>query len=196
MTGEGLLARQDALQEEADAVHRNLGLDRLGELGKPVRVGSAALGVMVRRDLDITVICPALDKETADAVARLGTHLIGHPRVRVVTLRDDTGHWNTDPAYPDGLYLGVKYRSPEGKDWNLDIWFVDEPARQPDLAHLETFPQRLTDETRKIVLAIKNAWADNAGYGSEVTGYDVYTAVLDHGVRSLRQFEEWRRARR
>ncbi|WAL67786.1 hypothetical protein ORV05_08440 [Amycolatopsis cynarae] len=195
MTGEGLLARQDALQEEAEAVHQDLGLDRLGELGKPVRVGSAALGLMVRRDLDLTVICPALDDETADAVARLGAHLIGHPLVRVVTLRDDTGHWNTDPAYPDGLYLGVKYRSPEGKDWNLDIWFVDEPARQPDLAHLETFPPRLTDETRKTVLAIKNAWADNAGYGSEVTGYDIYTAVLDHGVRSPRQFEEWRRAR-
>ncbi|WP_410575604.1 hypothetical protein [Amycolatopsis sp. cmx-4-61] len=187
-----LLEQQKELQVEADKVHEHLGLAKLAELGTPNRVGSAALGLMVRRDLDITVVCAELDEKTADEVARIGAELIRHPRVRVVNMRDDTGHWNVDPDYPDGLYLGVKYRSLEGKDWNLDIWFVDEPDRQPDLAHLKSFPAKLDDEARLAILAIKQAWAENAGYGSVVSSVDVYNAVLEHGVRSPEQFEQWR----
>lgn len=122
--------------------------ERLPALGTPTWVGSAALGLMVRRDLDVTVACPALGISVTEAVAELGARLAVHPRVRQVQFRDDTGHWNTDPAYPDGLCLGVEYRSSRGDDWTLDIWFVDEPGRQPDLADLRAMPPRLTPETR------------------------------------------------
>ncbi|MEU4300847.1 hypothetical protein [Kitasatospora aureofaciens] len=149
-TDEELLRHQAALQAEADAVHADLGLDtRLGALGTPVRVGGSALGLMVRRDLDVTVVCPRLDTAAHERVAALGARLAVHERVRQVRLRNDTGAWNEDPdAYPDGLYLGPSYRSPashspcppEGRDWTLDLWFVDDPARQPDLAHLRELP--------------------------------------------------------
>jgi hypothetical protein len=66
---------------------------------------------MVWRDLDITVICPTLESEAA---APIGARLAVHPRVRQVLFRNDTGAWNTDPTYPDGLYLGLKYRTPAG----------------------------------------------------------------------------------
>ncbi|MGW1681084.1 hypothetical protein [Saccharopolyspora sp. NPDC002376] len=78
---------------------------RLGELltalGEPVRVGSAALGLMVRRDLDITVICPLLDAAVKSAVAGIGAELAVHDRVRQVRFRDDTGHWNTVEQFDD-----------------------------------------------------------------------------------------------
>ena len=46
-----LLARQRALQAEAEQVRARLDLDRvLGAVGNPVLVGSTALGLMVRRD--------------------------------------------------------------------------------------------------------------------------------------------------
>lgn len=187
-----LVKRQAALQAEADAVAADLGLAELAELGEPIRVGSSALGLMVKRDLDVTVVCKSLDEQTTEAVGRVGQQLLRHPRVRVVTMRDDTGHWNVDPAYPDGLYLGVKYRTLAGADWTLDIWFVDEPDRQPDLEHIRTMPPRLDDESRNAILAIKEAWADNPSYGSAVSSYDIYSSVLDHGVRSPEQFLEWR----
>lgn len=187
-----LFKRQAALQAEADAVADDLRLAELVELGDPIRVGSSALGLMVKRDVDVTVVCKSLDEQTIEAVGRVGQQLFGHPRVRVVTMRDDTGHWNVDPAYPDGLYLGVKYRTLAGADWTLDIWFVAEPDRQPDLAHIRSLPPRLDDETRSAILAIKEAWADNPAYGSAVSSYDIYSSVLDHGVRSPEQFLEWR----
>ncbi|MFE6667330.1 hypothetical protein ACFVFH_27670 [Streptomyces sp. NPDC057697] len=191
---EELLEKQDALRTAADAVGADLRLDeRLSTVGRPVRVGSYALGLMVRRDLDVTVICPKLDPQTLEAVAGIGARLAQHQRVRQVRFRDDTGAWNTDPEYPDGLYLGVDCRSVRGhEEWNLDIWFVDEPDRQPDLAHLRTLPPRLTPDTRAAILGIKQSWADRAEYGSAVKSVDVYRAVLNDGVRTPQQFDEWR----
>jgi hypothetical protein len=181
-----LLLRQEQLQREADEVALDLALDRLlAEVGIPVRVGSSALGLMVWRDLDITVVVPRLSVEQVGA---LGQRLATHPRVRELTLRNDTGSWNTDPAYPDGLYLGLRYRTLAGSMWKVDIWFVDEPDLQPDLEHVRTLPPRLTDAARLSILRIKDAWAGRPDYRS----FDVYTAVLDSGVQTAEEFEAWR----
>jgi hypothetical protein len=186
---DALLEQQNALQGEVETVVADLGLDgRLGQVGRPVRVGSAALGLMVWRDLDITVVCESLD---VAAVVELGAQLALHPRTRRVEFRNDMGAWNADPGYPDGLYLGLGYRSPAGHDWRLDVWFVDDPCRQPDLGHLRTLPPRLDRESRLAILQIKTAWHARAEYGRSVRSFDIYTAVLDAGVRTPEQFNDW-----
>ena len=186
-----LLDRQRALQVEAEQVARDIKLMELAKpLGDPILVGSAALGLMVWRDLDVTVVCPRLD---IDAVVQVGSRLALHPRMREVVFRNDTGAWNTNtnPTYPDGLYLGLSYRSAGGDDWKSDIWFVDEPDRQPDLEHIKTLPSRLTGETRLAILRVKSAWASRPEYPSVVRSFDIYTAVLDGGVRSPDDFAAW-----
>jgi hypothetical protein len=184
-----LLRQQDALQAEAAVVAGDLQLDALlGPIGQPVRVGSAALGLMVWPDLDITVVCTAL---AVEPVAAVGARLAAHPRVWQVTFRNDSGAWLTNPAYPDGLYLGVRYRSPAGRDWKLDIWFVDAPERQPDLAHLRSMPAQLSPATRAAILLVKSAWAARPEYGTQVKSVDIYTAVLQDGVRTREDFEAW-----
>jgi hypothetical protein len=64
---------------------------------------------MVWRDLDVIVVCPRLD---VDAVVQVGSRFALHPRIREVVFRNDTGVWNTNtnPTYPDGLYLGSASR--------------------------------------------------------------------------------------
>src|SRR5487761_664487 len=122
-----LKRRQAALQREADEVIGDLELvELLAAVGRPVRTGSSALGLMVQRDIDVTVICDSLDIAPVTAI---GCALASHPRVHRVLFRNDTGAWNTDPRYPDGLYLGPLYRTSAGGDRTLDIWFVDEPER-------------------------------------------------------------------
>jgi hypothetical protein len=75
-----LVRRQDELQAEAATVRTELELDEhLSRHGHVVPVGSAALGLMVWRDLDLTVICGQLD---AEAVAMTGARLAAHPQVR------------------------------------------------------------------------------------------------------------------
>ncbi len=192
LSDEQLAARQAELQAEADAVSADLGLTGLlSEQGEAVRVGSAALGLMVVPDLDITVICPELTGRTKRAVAGIGAQLAVHDRVRQVCFRDDTGHWNTDPGYPDGLYLKVDCRSAAGREWTLDIWFVDEPDRQPDLAHVRTLPPRLTDAHRARILRIKQALTQRPDGDGRVPSYEVYRAVLEGGVTTAEEFDRW-----
>jgi hypothetical protein len=150
---DSLARRQVQLQLEAEQIAADLDLPLvLSEMGEPVRVGSAALGLMVHRDLDGTVVRPGLP---VAGVARIGATLAVHRWVRQVLFRNDTGPWNVDPRYPDGLYLGLLYRSVAGKDWTIDVWFVSEPDRQPDLAHLRTLPPRLIPDARAAILRIK-----------------------------------------
>ena len=99
--------------------------------------------------------------------------------------------WNLDLGYPDGLYLGLRYRSPAGKDWTIDLWFVDEPDRQPDLAHLRTLSVRLTPTTRAAILRIKDSWWNHPKVQPRVSSYDIYSAVLDGDVRTVDQFVQW-----
>ncbi|MCP1309269.1 hypothetical protein [Paenibacillus tyrfis] len=189
MSDNELLTRQHELQIEAKAVAEQLKIDELlSSAGHPVRVGSAALGLMVWRDLDITVVCSKLD---LDVVTRIASELMIRQGVRELRFLNDSGVWNTDTSYPDGLYIGLRYRALNGMDWKLDIWFVDEPDKQPDLKHIRTMPERLTPELREAILTIKDSWATRAEYGKEVKSYDIYTAVLDDYVRTPLQFQEW-----
>src|SRR4026208_2222605 len=73
-----LLAAQDALQAEADAVLTDLDLlEHIRRLGDPVRTGSSVLGLMVRRDIDVTTLCPSLE---LPPIFHLGRTPAGPPR--------------------------------------------------------------------------------------------------------------------
>jgi hypothetical protein len=41
------------------------------------------------------------------------------------------------------------------------------------------------------VLRIKDAWHQRPTYPDQVGGLDIYTAVIDDGVRTPRQFATW-----
>ncbi len=129
-----MVSTPEELAEAADLVRADLELDDvLAGLGQPHLVGSAALGLMVWPDLDITVVCGTLD---VAALCRAASDLMSHPRVRQLTLRNDSGAWNSDPGeVPRRRLLGDRLpgRAPS---WNIDIWFVSDAERQPDLRHV------------------------------------------------------------
>ncbi|WP_234489508.1 hypothetical protein [Paenibacillus sp. S28] len=193
MNQEDLLARQKQLQVEAGAVAEEMNLlPLLAAAGKPVIVGSAALGLMAWRDLDVTVVCSKLDMA---AVSGIALQLMSNPGVREMKFINDTGQWNTDPAYPDGYFLGLTYGSANGHRWELDIWFVDEPDKQPDLLHIQTMPARLTPAKTAAILSIKTEWAKRAEYGNQVKSFDIYSAVLDDNVGTPAEFQQWLQSR-
>ncbi len=157
------------------------------------------MGLMVTRDLDITVICESLDGNTLQGFAEIGAKLMLLDQyVASVRFKNDTGPWNADPAaYPDGLYLWLSVRTHEGNDWTVDIWAVDEPEKQPDLAHLRTLMPRITDVDREIILQIKQELADRGcAAGERVPSALVYEAVMDGGIRETATFDAWLSNRR
>jgi hypothetical protein len=117
---------------------------------------------MVGRDIDITTV-GLLDLERIYALGRV---LAGHPRVRQITFRNDTGHWNTSARYPDGLYWMVEYVDATGDAWKLDLWFLAEGTTQFDLEHMKALPPRLTAEVRATILRIKEERQAHAGPGA------------------------------
>ncbi|RUM22241.1 hypothetical protein EFQ99_25500 [Rhizobium vallis] len=190
---------QRRLQAEADEVVQALRLDELlAGLGQPVRVGSSAMGLMVRRDIDITVICPRLDAQAMEAFTAIGARLMRMTeRVVAVRFRNDSGKWNREPEkYPDGLYLWLSVQTPDQTVWTIDIWLVDQPDRQPDIAHLKTLLPRLTDADRETILRIKIALAERPQNAGTVSSALVYEAVLDHRVRTVAEFENWHQEHR
>lgn len=189
-----LLEAQRRLQAEADEVVQALQLDALlGDLGQPIRVGSSAMGLMVRRDIDITVVCPRIDAQALEAFTAIGARLMRvTERVVAVRFRNDSGKWNQEPEkYPDGLYLWLSVRMPDDMMWTIDIWLVDQPDRQPDIGHLTTLMPRLTDADREVILRIKGALAERSQNTGTVSSTFVYEAVMDHGVRTLAAFDAW-----
>lgn len=91
------------------------------------------------------------------------------PQVRDLNFINDTGNWNTDPTYPDGYFLGITYESNTGNKWELDIWFVDGPEKQPDLRHIRTKPDQLTPAAIVSILSMKTVWSTQPEYGKQVT---------------------------
>jgi hypothetical protein len=59
------------------------------------------------------------------------------------------------------------------------------------LEHIQTLPSRLTAETRLAILRVKSVWASRPEYARVVRSFDIYTAVLDGGVRTPDEFAAW-----
>ena len=54
--------------------------------------------------------------------------------------------------------------------------------------HHETASERLTGEQRRAILRIKDVWHHRPEYPDEISGLEIYTAVLEHEVRTPEEF--------
>jgi hypothetical protein len=162
----------------------------LGSLGRMELIGSSSFGLMVKPDIDIGTLCPALD---AVAIWAALTPLTAIHLVKELHFFDERGRFNaTGQPEDEGVYCGVYYVDGDGAEaptWKIDLWFFPEDAPRPE------FPLRdrllaASDDERDAILLIKRACVDDGSYGrGGVHGIDVYVAVLDHGVRTL---DEWK----
>ena len=173
-----LSARQDQLQAEAARVVADLDLlVLLGRLGRVRVIGSAASGLMVWRDLDISVYTSASRGEVADVVR----DLVAHPEV-------DDLHF-VGPHTPSGLPKDQRYYAVvHHRDWKIDLSLWTSTGPSGGFSDADALRERLDDETRLAILTIKDHWCRLDEYPDVVSGVDVYDAVLNHGVRTVEEF--------
>ncbi|HEX6346759.1 hypothetical protein [Umezawaea sp.] len=173
-----LLARQADLQREAARVVADLDLMALlGRLGRVEVIGSAASGLMVWRDLDISVHTSASRAEVADVVR----DLVAHPEVADL-------HF-TGPHTPSGLPKDQRYYAVlHHRGWKVDLSLWTSTGPSGGFSDAAALRDRLDDETRAAILVIKDHWCRLDEYPDVVSGVDVYDAVLDHGVRTVEEF--------
>lgn len=187
-----LLARQSRLQAEAQAVIDELALlERLAALGEVEQIGSSVSGLMVWRDIDFNVRC---DNPTAEELFDALRWLYVHPGVVEVLYRNETGPGRAVPG-EERFYFVARYLHPGGGsdangsvEWKIDISVWTSADERSQLAHLEELAARLTGETRLAILWIKDVWRTKPSYPYTVGGWEVYDAVLEHGVRTPGEF--------
>jgi hypothetical protein len=78
-----------------------------------------------------------------------------------------------------------------GGTWHIDlsVWLHDLHTNVT--AWHDQVRESISDEERDAVLWIKDVWHRRPEYPGEVGGLDVYTAVLEDGVRTPEQFTGW-----
>jgi hypothetical protein len=183
MGDQELLERQAALQAEGSEL-----LARLGSLGPLAPTGSFVSGLMVWRDLDVMLLGgPSFGSH--DVLGLLG-RAVELPGLTSFACADERGERS-----PTGEQRDERFHLPLRIDeWRVDlsVWLYDDHANvtayHRDLAASLTAAQRLT------ILRIKDVWHRRPEYPDEVSGFKIYTAVLEHGVATPREFEAWLRS--
>lgn len=152
--------------------------ETLAAVGDVVAVGSFVTGLMVWRDLDFVADASGLTTGAAFEVM--------HPMLA----RSRTARYENDPELRRHYFvLRIPWR--DDREWKLDVslFLAGIP---PDLeVFQDELRERLTGETRLAILALKDAWHDEAAYPDVVGAFEIYDAVLNHGVLSLDQFDAY-----
>lgn len=185
-----LLCRQDAMQAEARRVVATLGLQELlAQAGEVTEHGSSVSGLMAWRDIDFGVRSPGLTTERAFEIM---LPLLQHPRTARVRYQNETGSriFMGDPRN-ERLFFMLYYDHTDGETWKIDIAFWMSPERHDEGEYTDRIRARLTDDTRAAILWIKELWHGLAAYPAVVGSVDIYTAVLDHGVRTPDEFDAY-----
>ncbi len=184
-----LLQRQDMLQKEAQAVVEELNIvAMLSNIGTVRVLGSSVLGLMTWRDIDIAVSSPGL---TSEQVYEAVQPLLTHPRVKQGRYLNESGLYNpTGLPHDERYFFMVYYDRQTESDWKIDIsfWLADGTHPEPIF---EAVKQQLTPETRLAILRIKDVWCKLPFYRQEVSSVDIYDAVLQNGVRTLDEFDQY-----
>jgi hypothetical protein len=190
LTPDTLEARQTQLQAEADALRWRWRLDEVLSRTGPVHyTGSYVSGLMGWRELDVMVLAPS-GFAPPDLVGLLA-ELVALPGVAGFDVQDERG-----ARSPTGQRRDERWHVPLLTDSASGGWRVDLTVWLYD-AHVnltrwhEELRARVTAEQRAAILTIKSAWHMRPEYPDAVSGLEIYTAVLEGGVRTPEQFGTW-----
>lgn len=146
-------------------------------------VGSLRTGLLVKhRDIDFHIYTSPLD---LSASFRVMAELAENTSVKKI---EYTNLLHTVEAC---IEWHAWYQDMEGELWQMDMIHIQEGSRYD--GYFERVAERisavLTDEMRLAILKLKYETPDT----EKIMGVEYYQAVIQDGVRSYPEFEEWRR---
>jgi hypothetical protein len=187
---EELAARQSALRAEATALLDEL--DRSGVFADtgPLEVtGSYISHLMCWRDLDVMLLVGA-DYGPRD-VLHLISQIMKLPGVVGFDYRDERADRSPTGEVRDERYhVPIRLERAAGS-WRLDLSLWLHDIHDNVTAWHQELHNKITDEQRAAVLRIKDVWFRLPSYPDEIGGFEIYTAVMDDGVRTPEEFRDW-----
>jgi hypothetical protein len=174
----------EQLKEEAHVLLYGQGLHPiLQSYGEVHHAGSYALDLMTWRDLDIF-----LEVEDLSLLPffELGGRINEALQPVKMNFRNELAGGTT--GLPYGLYWGICLGNESAGAWKIDIWAVESPECSRLLEYGDRLSEQLTEEARPAILEIKAACRKDPGYRRSYHSGDIYSAVLDHGIRNTKAF--------
>ena len=175
------LEKAAKLQKAAEAVMAELEIrERWGKVGKIILVGSARFGLMASTNLDFEIYVEEPNINVGFETIKEFANVSGVKQIQYLNFLG-----TDDP----GLYWRIDYEDAHGTLWDIDNWLV--PFSHPHAGMADGFAQAmqkaLTEEKKLTILQIKACFSPTKKYRA----IDIYKAVLQGGVQSAEEFEQW-----
>ncbi|MFX1416468.1 MAG: hypothetical protein ACFFC0_06625 [Promethearchaeota archaeon] len=168
------------LREEAEGIVESLDiLDLLNAYGHARIVGSVALDLIVKRDIDIHTLVLLNDLlEVAQHLLRVLLRTDGIKEVRVTDVRE-----------MDSMKLTIDEYQGDSGPWSIDFWLTTNVSTT-GFELVEALEDNLDDEQREAILNIKRHYHIRGLLQNGISNL-IYRAVAEDEVRDLSQFEQW-----
>ncbi|MDR3642458.1 MAG: hypothetical protein P4L74_02405 [Candidatus Doudnabacteria bacterium] len=188
MTENNLIQNSQNFCKSAEEIITKTGVvEVFSKLGKVEKIGSLRLKLMYRRDIDLFVISDSIEKNKAHQITK---ELIDKDIFQTI----GTADYQNYPAYDMPLGFFWELIIPhEDKNWKFDVWYLKPDESYAHLVRdsINKFEPLLAADPKKaeIILKIKEAYFDGVKYKDNIKSFDIYTAVLENGVKSVEDFE-------
>lgn len=168
------------LREEAERIVETLDiLDLLNAYGHARVVGSVALDLIVKRDIDIHALILLGDlMETTQHLIAVLLRMEGIKEIRVTDYREQ-----------DSIKLGIDDYQGESGPWSIDLWLTTNVSTT-GFALVEALEGELDQTQRDAILNIKRHYHIRGLLQNGISNL-IYRAVAEGGVEDLAEFEQW-----
>jgi len=169
-----------ALRKEALEVVDELRLlEMLEPFGEARLVGSVALDLVVKPDIDVHLLLKSGDALSATKEI-----------VELLIIEDKVGEIRiSDYLENDSLKIGIDCFSGNLSDWSIDIWITTN-ASSTGFEDIETYKKNLSPDKREVIMAIKRFYYEKSELRDGLSAM-IYRAVLEAGVSGVDEFQEY-----
>lgn len=186
------LEQSAKLKGEADQLLEQSGLlVLLAEYGNVHFTGSYFYDVLTWRDIDL---CLAVDVLSHDLVLDIAKRVAAVPHVGSMYYRNEL--IMQTQGNPHAIFLCIDFYLSGDARWKVDILVAQDAEVQRVLESGRAMSERLTPGIREAIVRIKADICQRPGYRREFSSRTVYEAVLDHGVRTVDEWDAWYRNRK
>lgn len=177
------IERSIKLRQEADFILQETGiLEILSRRGKVTFTGSYSLDMMVYPDIDLYI-----PKVSQEELFRMGAEMAASSMVSQVVFEK-----GSLPSLPGGLYLKARVNYGNwGRPWKVDIWSIEPELIETRRSEIEHFQGKMTPELRKQIILYKDSLITSEHRTPMFSGYFIYKAFLDEGLRDPIQVTQY-----
>ncbi|MHA2021452.1 MAG: hypothetical protein ACW96N_07040 [Candidatus Thorarchaeota archaeon] len=174
------MTEKSRLRIEAEQVIEDLDImGLLNAYGHARIVGSVALDLIVKRDIDIHVL--VLLRDIMEMAQHLMSVLLKTDGVNEVTVKDYRERAS--------LKVGIDEYHSESGPWSIDIWLTTDVSTT-GFVLVDELEEALDEDMREVVLSIKRHYHIRDLLQNGLSSL-IYRAVTEGQVQNANEFEQW-----